>query len=85
MVSELKRLPLWKGLDPPLRNMYIVVQCGLSSIVEYGATIYVVDFVKCSVLVNYCVKPYCTLGSLYILKKNSGHSPYKVPVLFYET
>jgi hypothetical protein len=43
MVSELKRPPLWKGLDPPLRYMYIVVQGGVSSIVEYGATIYVVQ------------------------------------------
>jgi hypothetical protein len=32
--------------DPPLRYMYIVVQCGLSSIIEL---IYVVDCVKCSV------------------------------------
>ena len=49
MVSELKRPPLWKGLDPPLRYMYIVVQCCLSSIVEYGATNYVVDCVYISV------------------------------------
>jgi hypothetical protein len=49
MVSELKRPPLWKDLDPPLRYLYIVVQCGLSSIVEYGVTIYVVDCVKFSV------------------------------------
>ena len=49
MMSELTRPPLLKGMDPPLRYMYIVVQCGLSSIVEYGATIYVVDCVKCSV------------------------------------
>jgi hypothetical protein len=34
MVSELRRPPLWKGLDPPLRYMYIVVQCCLSSIVD---------------------------------------------------
>jgi len=35
--------------------MYIVVQCGLSSIVEDGTTISVVDCVKFSVLVNQCV------------------------------
>ena len=57
-------------MDPLLRYMYIVVQCGLSSIVEYGATIYVVDCVKCFVLVNKCVRPSCTLGSLHILNKN---------------
>jgi hypothetical protein len=39
MVSEIKRPPLWEDLDPPLRYMYIVVQCGLSSIVVYGTTI----------------------------------------------
>ena len=49
MVSELKRPPLWKGMDPPLRYMYIVVQCCLSSIVEYGATNYVVDCIQFSV------------------------------------
>ena len=49
MLSELKRPPLWIGMDPPLRYMYIVVQCGLLSIVEYGAMIYVVDCVRCSV------------------------------------
>ena len=49
MMSELTRPSLLKGIDPPLRYMYIVVQCGLSSIVEYGATLYVVDCVKCSV------------------------------------
>ena len=62
MVSELKRPPLWKGRILLLRYMYIVVQCGLSSIVEYGATIYVVDCVKCFVLVNKCVRPSWTLG-----------------------
>ena len=35
-------------LSPPLRYIYIVVQCFLSSIVEYGATNYVVDCVKFS-------------------------------------
>jgi hypothetical protein len=49
-------------LDPPLKYMYIVVQCGLSSIVEYGTTISVLDCVKFSVLVNQCVRPSCSLG-----------------------
>jgi hypothetical protein len=49
VVSELKRPPLWKGMDPPLRYMYIVVQCYWSSIVDYGATNYVVDCIKFSV------------------------------------
>ena len=49
VVSELKRPPLWKGMDPPLRYMYIVAQCYLSSIVEYGATNYVVDCITFSV------------------------------------
>jgi hypothetical protein len=48
MVSEIKRPPLWKGLDPPLGYIYIVVQCGLSSIVEYATTICAVDCVKYS-------------------------------------
>jgi hypothetical protein len=43
MVSEPKRPTFWKGLDPPLTYMYIVLQCCLSSIVEYGATNYVVN------------------------------------------
>ena len=42
--------------------MYIVVQCGLSSIVEYGTTISVVDCVKVSVLVNQYVRLSCSLG-----------------------
>ena len=58
--------------------MYIVIQCVLSSIVEYGTTISVVDCVKFSVLVNQCVRPSCSLGG-------SGHSPYNVSFLFYET
>jgi hypothetical protein len=62
---------LWKCLDPPLRYMYIVVKCGLSSIVEYGTTISVVDCVKLSVLVNQCVRPsYSLEGSIYPEKKN---------------
>ena len=67
--------------------MYIVVLCGLSSIVEYGTTISVVDCVKFSVLVNQCVGPACSLGgSFFYPKKNkAGHSPYNVSFLFYET
>ena len=62
MVSGLKRPPLWKGMDPLLRYMYIVIQCCVSSIVEYGETNYVVDCVKCSVLMNKCFRPSCSLG-----------------------
>ena len=70
MVSENKTSPpslspLWKCLDPPPRYMYIVVLCGLSSIVEYGTTISVVDCVKFSVLVNQCVGPACSLGGSF--------------------
>ena len=50
--------------------MYIVVQCGLSSIV----------------LVNQCVRPSYSLGgSTYPQKKNQRDSPYNVSWLFYET
>ena len=73
MVSEIKRPPLWKDLDPPLRCMYIFVQCGLSSIVECGTTISVVDCIQLSVSVNKCVRPSCTLGgSTYHEEKNPG-------------
>jgi hypothetical protein len=64
MVSEIKQPPLSKGLDLPLWYMYIVVQCGLSSIVEYGKTIYVVDYVKLSDL-------HVISGVLHILKNKS--------------
>ena len=49
----------------------IHVHCrGLSSIVEYGTTISVVDCVQFSVLVNQCVGPACSLGALsFILNK----------------
>ena len=70
MVSEIKRGPLWKCLDPPLRYMYTVVQCGLSSIVEYGTAISVVDCVTFSVLVNKCVRPSCSLGGSTYPPKN---------------
>jgi hypothetical protein len=43
-------------------QMYIVVPCGLSSVVEYGTTTSVVDCVNFSVLVNQCVRPSCSLG-----------------------
>ena len=63
--------------------MYIVVQCGLSSIVEYGTTISVVDCVKFSALVNQCVRPSCSLGySTYPQKNLKGLS---VSFLFYQT
>jgi len=78
MVSEIKRIPLWKYLDPLLIyihvHLYIVVQCGLSSICEDGTTITVIDSVKCSALVNKCVRPSyaCSLGgSTYPQKKKS--------------
>ena len=71
--------PSWKCLDPPLRYMYIVVQCGLSSIVEYGTTISVVDCVNFSVLVNQYVRLSCSLGGyIYPQKNKAGHSPYNV-------
>ena len=66
--------------------MYIVVQCGLSSIVEYGTTISVVDCVNFSVLVNQYVRLSCILGGyIYPQKNKAGHSPYNVYFLFYET
>ena len=80
--------PLWKGLDPPLRYMYIVVQCGLSSIVEYGTTTSVVDCLKFPVLVNQCVRPSYSLGGstlTYPQKNKARHSPYNVSFFFYET
>jgi hypothetical protein len=86
MVSEIKRGPLWKCLDPPLIYMYTVVQCGLSSIVEYGTAISVVDCVTFSVLANQFVRPSCSFGgSTYPKKYEAGHSPYNVSFLFYET
>ena len=50
---------LWKCVDPPLRYMYIVVQCGLSSTVEDSTTISVVD----------CVRSSCSLGELFLSSK----------------
>ena len=69
MLSEIKWIPLieMSGSASDIHvHLYIVVQCGLSSICEKGTTIFVVDCVKCSVLVNKCVKPSCSLGGLYI-------------------
>ena len=68
-------------------HVYIVVQCGLSSIVEYSTAISVVDCVKCSVLANQCVRPSCSFGgSTYPQKNNNaGHSSYNISFLFYET
>jgi hypothetical protein len=74
-------------------HLYIVVQCGLSSICEDGTTISVVDCVKFSVLVNKSVRPSCSLwGSTYPPKKQqtnkqnkAGDPPYNVSFLFYET
>ena len=61
----------------------IHVHCRLSSIVEYGTMISVVDCVKCSVLVNHCVRPSCSLGgSTYPQKNKAVHSPYNVSFLF---
>ena len=54
----------------------IHVHCrGLSSIVEYGTTISVVDCVKFSVLVNQCVKSSCNLGgTTYPQKKTQSRA-----------
>ena len=88
MVLKSDFLSEWKCLDPPLRYMYIVVQCGLSSIVEDGTTISVVDCGKFSVLVNQCVS--MEFRGLYISSKKTHtqkqrDSPYNVSFLFYET
>ena len=66
----------------------IHVHCrGLSSIVEYGTTISVVDCVKFSVLVNQCRVFMWFRGSTYPQqqKNKAGHSPYNVSFMFYET
>ena len=56
-------------------HMYIVIQCGRSSIVEYGTTVSVVDCVKFSVLVNQCVRPSCSLGGYtYPQKKKQSRT-----------
>jgi hypothetical protein len=75
MVSEIKRPPLWKGLDQPLRYMYNVVHYGLSSIVEYGI----------SNLVNQCIRPSCTLGVSTYPQKKKKNPLYRVPFFLYET
>ena len=63
------QIPLRIKLSSRKRCMYIVVQCGLSSILEDGTTIYAVDCVKFSVLVNQCVRPLCSLGDFTHPKK----------------
>jgi hypothetical protein len=84
MVSEIKRPPLWKGLYPPLRYMYVAVHCGLSLIVKYGTTISLVDCAQYSVQVNQCARPPSTLGgSTY--PKQGVHSPYTASFLSNET
>ena len=70
--------------------MYIVVQCDLSSIVEYGTTISVLDCVQLFVSVNKCVRPSCSLGGSTYPQKNKKQnkardSLYNVSFLFYET
>ena len=85
MVLKSDFLSEWKCLDPPLRYMYIVVQCGLSSIVEDGTTISVVDCVKFSVLVNQCVRPSCNIGCSIYPQKKQKDSRRTVSFLFYET
>jgi hypothetical protein len=77
MVSEIKRAPLWKCLDLPLRYMYM---CTLSySVVcrqfEKMVQRSVADCVKFSVLVNKCVRPSCSLGTLHILKRQNKTKP----------
>ena len=63
------QIPLRIKLSSPKKYMYIVIQCGLSSIVEDGTTISVVDCVKFSVLVNQCVRPSCSLEDFTYPKK----------------
>ena len=60
--------------------MYIVVQCGLSSIVEYGTTVSFVDCVQFSVYVNQCVRSSCSLGDFAYPKKkpDTHHIMYHV-------
>ena len=61
-------------------HMYIVIQCGRSSIVEYGTTVSVVDCVKFSVLLNQCVMPSCSLGgSTYPQKKTKKKTKKPMP------
>ena len=98
MVSEIKRIPLMEMSGSAYEihvHLYIVVQCGLSSICEDGTTNSVVDCVQFSVLVNKCVRPSCSLGDSTYPKKRknnnknkqskAGDLPYNVSFLFYET
>jgi hypothetical protein len=69
-------------------HLYIVVQCGLSSICEDSTNISVVDRVKFSVLVNKCVRPSCILrGSTYPKKKTrktNKAKPETYHIMYYE-
>ena len=88
MVSEIKRIPLMEmsGSASEIHvHLYIVIQCGRSSICEDDTTISLVDCVKFSVLVNKYVRPSCSLGGSTYPKKKAGDSPYNVSFLFYET
>ena len=72
MVSEIKRIPLMgmSGSASEIHvHLYIVVQCGLSSICEDGTAISVENCVTFSVLVNKCVRPSCSLGDSTYPKK----------------
>ena len=52
-------------------NMHIVVQCGLSSIVEYDTPVSVVDCVQFFAYVNQCVRSSCSFGDFAYPKKKS--------------
>ena len=65
-------------------HLYIVVQCGLSSVCEDGTMISVVDCVKFSVLVNKCVRPSCRLGgSTYPQKKKKQTKPGTCHIMYH--
>ena len=87
MVSEITPPMIKMSGSASEMHVHCRTVCGLSSIVEYGTTMFVVDCVKFSILVNQCVRPSCSLGgSTYPKKKHkAGHSPNNVSFLFYET
>ena len=89
IISEIKRIPLMEmsGSASEIHvHLYIVVQCGLSSICEDSTNISVVDRVKFSVLVNKCVRPSCSFRRLYISSKKTKHTNKAGDsFLFYET
>ena len=62
-------------MNPSMGYMYIVVECGLSSIIEYGTTISAVDCAKCSDL-------HILSGDLHILKNKS--QTLTISFVFYE-